>query len=197
MVKRRPASPFSPRRTLFRTSASAFPARCASTHPAAIVLPPATAFERSALDWNFFSPSLRKPFLSLASDIFCVCAALELRRSALSRRLTPPIIESKSKSNTSADMVKMLAPGFRSRRATPFIRFAVVAGLFLFAFWTLSSRTPSINIPTRQPVNVKPFGNSKPSVRHSASRPCCHVLTTAPGPETRIRPWREGRPPHR
>ncbi|KAH7249514.1 hypothetical protein MRS44_007197 [Fusarium solani] len=68
-------------------------------------------------------------------------------------------------------MVKMLAPGFRSRRATPFIRFAVVAGLFLFAFWTLSSRKPSVNIPTRQPVNVKPFGNSKPSNQKPVSDP--------------------------
>ncbi|KAF5003824.1 hypothetical protein FDECE_9644 [Fusarium decemcellulare] len=41
----------------------------------------------------------------------------------------------------------MLAPGFRSRRSSPLLRFALLAGLFFFAYWSLSSRSPPTDVP--------------------------------------------------
>jgi hypothetical protein len=40
-------------------------------------------------------------------------------------------------------MPKMLAPGFRTRRSSSFIRFGALATLLVFAFWSFSSRAPT------------------------------------------------------
>ncbi|KAK2671748.1 hypothetical protein RAB80_011827 [Fusarium oxysporum f. sp. vasinfectum] len=40
-------------------------------------------------------------------------------------------------------MPKMLAPGFRTRRSSSFIRFGALAALVLFAFWSFSNRSPA------------------------------------------------------
>jgi hypothetical protein len=40
-------------------------------------------------------------------------------------------------------MPKMLAPGFRTRRTSSFIRFGALATLLVFAFWSFSNRAPT------------------------------------------------------
>jgi hypothetical protein len=40
-------------------------------------------------------------------------------------------------------MPKMLAPGFRTRRSSSFIRFGAFAALVLFGLWTFTNRVPS------------------------------------------------------
>ena len=59
-------------------------------------------------------------------------------------------------------MPSMLAPGFRTRRTSSFIRFGALATLIIFAFWTFSNRAPTPHLPPLHKSQQQPTDNSNP-----------------------------------
>jgi hypothetical protein len=69
-------------------------------------------------------------------------------------------------------MPKMLAPGFRTRRSSSFIRFGALAALVLFAFWTFSNRAPAPSLlPIQKSQPAADGADSFPA--KAAGQPVC------------------------
>lgn len=59
-------------------------------------------------------------------------------------------------------MPKMLAPGFRTRRSSSFIRFGAFAALVLFGLWTFTNRVTSPSILPLEKSERPAADNSQP-----------------------------------
>lgn len=70
-------------------------------------------------------------------------------------------------------MPKMLAPGFRTRRSSSFIRFGALAALVLFAFWSFSNRSPAPSLLPIQKSQPAAADGADSFPAKAAEQPVC------------------------